>query len=279
MEKREEWHAALNNVLGDGSGEWLEAKLPFANFSIPSWLTTHDGVLYPNMIHTIEVQIIAGSGVETNGVICFDNMTSYSSGDVTIYEGYEINDFNMPDSTVGNWINSTDGSYSIISSDDAVEGDSSACLTYQLVGDQGWGGSVDMQFLPQGEDTVFTDMTGHLGISFWYKVTSPADVPANVGFTVKAFVNSTGGVEEWQRSVGGILADDSGEWTQVLVPFSAFAIPSWLTTYDGVLYQDQIAEIQFQILGRKAPRLMVVSALTTSEVMMMRKCRLIPFHK
>ena len=66
---------------------------------------------------------------------------------------------------------------------------------------------------------------------------------------VKVFVNSTGGTEEWHKTIGGVLADESGEWTRVLVPFESFAIPNWLTTHDGILYQDQIREIQFQILG------------------------------
>lgn len=245
----EEWHYALNNVIGDTSGEWQEAKLPFANFAIPSWLTTYDGVLYADQIHTIEIQVIANAmGIETNGNICFDNLTSYGGGDVEIFEGFDLNNFDNPTAGVGSWINSTEGSYSISASDDAVEGDSSACLSYTLVGDQGWGGSVDMQFLPASGE-VFTDMTGHLGIGFWYKVTAPADSASNVSFVVKVLVNSTGGTEEWHRTIGGVLGDDSGEWKQVLIPFGGLAIPNWMTTYDGILYEDQISEIQFQILG------------------------------
>ena len=249
----EQWHAALSNVIGDNSGEWQEAKIPFGNFAIPSWEATYDGVLYLDQIHTIEIQIVTNSmGIETNGIICFDNLTSYTAGDVTLYEGFKLNDFNSPSTRVNSWQNSTAGSYSLNPSDDTVEGDSAACLTYNLVGDQGWGGSVDMAFSPA--DTilgVFPDMTEHLGLSFWYKVTEPADIPGNVSFVVKVFVNSTGGTEEWQRTVGGVLANSSGEWVQVYIPFSSFAIPSWLTTYDGVLYQDQISDIQFQILAQE----------------------------
>lgn len=246
----EEWHAALTNILGDTSGDWQEAKIPFTNFSIPSWLTTYDGVLYLDQIYTIEMQVVTSMmGLETNGNICLDNLTSYSTGDVTIYDGYGLNDFENPSTTIGSWINSTAGSFTLYASDGAMEGDSAACVDYNLVADQGWGGSVDMQFLPLNDDTVFYDMTDHLGLSFWYKVNTPADVPGNVSFVVKAMVNSTGGVEEWHRTVGGVLANPSGEWTRVLIPFEAFAIPNWLTTYDGVLYQDRIREIQFQILG------------------------------
>ncbi len=246
----EEWDAALTNVLGDVSGEWQEAKIPFTNFSIPSWLTTYDGVLYLDKIVKIEMQIVTSTaGLETNGVACFDNMTSYSSGAVTIYDGYTLNNMDTPISNVGNWINSTGGSYNLYASEGGVSGDSSACVDYNLVADQGWGGSVDMQFSPADSGGVFPDMTGHLGISFWYKVNTPASTPGNVSFIVKVFVNSTGGEEQWYRTVGGVLANPSSEWTQVLIPFEAFAIPNWLTTYDGILYQDQINKIQFQILG------------------------------
>ncbi|MCB0550086.1 MAG: T9SS type A sorting domain-containing protein [Phaeodactylibacter sp.] len=249
----EQWHAALSNVIGDNSGEWQEAKIPFANFAIPSWEATYDGILYLDQIHTIEIQIVTSSvGLETNGVICFDNLTSYTAGDVTLYEGFKLNTLDDPENNVGSWINSTDGSFSLVASSDAAEGAGAGCLTYHLVGDQGWGGSVDVQFLPA--DTVsgvFPDMTEHLGISFWYKVPEPADAPGNVSFVVKLFVNSTGGTEEWHRTVGGVLANPSGEWGQLYIPFSSFNIPSWLTTFDGVLYQDQVAEIQFQILAQE----------------------------
>ena len=246
----EEWDASLTSVLGDASGQWQEATLPFLNFAIPSWLTTYDGVLYLNQITKIELQIVTSTvDLETNGNICFDNMTSYSTGNVTLYDGYTLNSYDTPASqdTVHSWINGS-GTYTIGSSADAVVGDSSVCVSYNLIADLSWGGSVDMQMLPAGD--VFPDMTGHLGISFWYKVTEPASVPANLAFTIKLFVNSTGGVEEWHKSVGGILGNTSGEWVQVYIPFSSFAIPNWLTTYDGILYQDQIAEIQFQIFGQ-----------------------------
>lgn len=246
----EEWHAALSNVIGDTSGEWQEAKIPFTNFSIPNWLPTYDGVLYQDQIHTIEMQVVCSTmGIETNGTICLDNLTSYSEGDVTIYPGFTLSGMNTPTTGVGSWINSNDGSYTITPSVDAAEGDSAVCVDYNIVGDQGWGGSVDLQFLPAGPDTIFADMTGHLGISFWYKVNMPAMEPGNVSFIVKIMVQSTGGIEEWHRTVGGVLADMSGEWVQVFIPFEAFAIPNWLTTYDGVLYQDAIREIQYQIQG------------------------------
>lgn len=251
QQQEEQWHASLNNVIGDVSGEWQEALIPFTSFAIPSWLPTHDGVLYLDSIYNIEMQIVAGSmGIETNGTICLDNLTSYKEASVDIFPGYTLNDMNAPGEGVGSWINSTDGSYAISASSDAAEGDSAVCVNYNLVADLSWGGSVDMQFLPQGEDTLlFEDMTGHLGVSFWYKVNTPPDTAGNISFVVKLLINSTGGPEEWHRTVGGLLNDMSGEWVQIYIPFTAFAIPSWQTSYDGVLYLDQIREIQFQLLG------------------------------
>ncbi len=249
--QEEEWHAGLSNILGDETGVWQEAKIPFTSFSIPSWLTTYDGILYLDKIKKIEMQVVCNvMGVETNGTICLDNLTAYSEGDVEIFPGYTLNDMNSPTTGVGSWINSETGSYSISATADAAEGDSAVCLSYNLVADLSWGGSVDMQFLPQGPDTtLFQDMSDHLGISFWYKVNTPPDTPSNIFFNVKLLVHSTGGDEEWHRSVGGLLADESGEWTQVYIPFTAFAIPNWQTTYDGILYGDQIYEIQFQLQG------------------------------
>jgi hypothetical protein len=46
-----------------------------------------------------------------------------------------------------------------------------------------------------------------------------------------------------------LLNDISGDCVQIYIPFTAFAIPSWQKSYDGILYLDQIREIQFQLLG------------------------------
>ncbi len=245
----EQWHANLNYVLGDTSGEWQDAKIPFTAFAIPSWETTYDGILHLDEIRHIEMQVVSGTmGTESNGTVCLDNLTSYNEGVVELFEGWVLNDMDAP-STVPNWINSNDGSHSLYQADGVV-GDSAACVNYNLIGDQGWGGSVDMEFLPlDTNDTYLPDMTDHLGISFYYKVNTPADVPGNVSFVVKIFVESTGGTEEYHRTIGGVLVDPSGEWVQVHSPFEAHAIPSWQNSYDNILYKDKITKVQFQILG------------------------------
>ena len=247
----EQWHANLNYVLGDDTGEWQEAKIPFSAFAIPSWETTYDGILHLDEIRQIEMQVVSGTmGTESNGTVCLDNLTSYNDGDVELFEAWELNSMEAP-STIPNWINSNDGSHSVYHADGVV-GDSAACVNYNLVGDQGWGGSVDMEFLPADtNDLYLPDMTDHLGISFYYKVNTPASTPGNVSFVVKIFVESTGGVEEYHRTIGGVLVDPSGDWVQVYSPFDAHAIPSWQTSYDGVLYQDKITKVQFQILGQE----------------------------
>ena len=246
----EQWHANLNNILGDDTGEWQEAKIPFSAFSIPSWETTYDGVLHLDEIRHIEMQVVSGTmGTESNGTICLDNLTSYNEGDVELFEGWVLNDMETPSTGVGSWINSDTGTYTLYHAIGVV-GDSAACVDYNLVADQSWGGSVDVQFTPADTNAAyFPDMTDHLGISFYYKVNTPADVPGNVSFVVKIMVESTGGTEEYHRTIGGVLADPSGDWVQVHSPFEAHAIPSWQTSYDGILYKDKITEIQFQILG------------------------------
>lgn len=243
---QEQWHASLGNILGDDSGEWQEAQLNFSAFAIPSWLETFDGVLYLDSITHIEMQIVTSTlDLQTVGEICLDNLTSFQE-DAILYEGHYLNDFENPlGGGVGSWINSTAGSYTLSNSGDAVEGDSSACLSYSIVGDQGWGGSVDMQYIPLNGAPMFQDFTEHLGLSVWYKVTMPVDTPANASFIVKLF-NGTER-EEWHKTVGGVLNNQEGEWVQMILPFDDFAIPNWLPTVDGILWRDSIMEVQFQI--------------------------------
>ena len=58
---------------------------------------------------------------------------------------------------IGNWINSTAGSHSLTGSADAAEGSGSVSLSYNLVADQSWGGSVDIQMTPSGD--TFEDLS------------------------------------------------------------------------------------------------------------------------
>ena len=239
----EEWHFSLYSVVGDASGEWVKMELPFSSFAIPGWLTTYDGVLYPDQIKEIQMQIVVSEGTTTAGEILVDNLSSYKAGGTSV--GTLLESFDESGS-IGSWQNSTAGSFSLTGSSDAVEGSGSVCLDYILIADQSWGGSIDMQFLPDG--TTYPDLAGEAGIRFNYKVNQPASVTNGVNVTVKLFINSTGGEEQWHGNLSSILDDASGAWQEAKLPFLNFGIPNWLTTYDGVLYLDQITKIEIQIV-------------------------------
>jgi len=243
---QEEWHGLVPNFLADDSGEWQEAKLNFSGLAIPNWLPTFDGVFYKDSIAGVVLQMVTNQiGLQTAGEVCLDNLTSFQEG-TTFYEGYYLNDCESPETTINSNQNSNAGSYVLSASDDAYAGDSSVCVSYGIVGDQGWGGSVDMNITPTNGAEVFQDFSDHLGISFWYKVNMPVDVPANASFVVKIFDGVAG--EQFHRSVGGMLNDASGEWTQVRMNFDDFATPNWLPSVNGVIDRDSITEVQFQIL-------------------------------
>lgn len=161
----------------------------------------------------------------------------------------EINQFESFDEVedLGSWQNTTEGSYTLTRvADDKVEGAASARLEYNLVADLSWGGSIDVQGAP-AEGTF--DFRGVTGLAMHYKAVVPASDPANVSFVFKLVDESTGVQEFWEQSVPGVLGDASGEWQQMLIPISGFAIPSWADQGDGSLDLEQITEWQFQVLS------------------------------
>ena len=111
---------------------------------------------------------------------------------------------------IGSWKNTDAGSFTLTGSADAKEGSGSIALSYNLVADQSWGGSVDIQMVPDG--ATFGDLSETEGISFWYKVITPASDVNTVNWTTKIFINSTGGTEEWYASLTGVINDMSGDW-------------------------------------------------------------------
>lgn len=150
-------------------------------------------------------------------------MACFLLGGIAGAQDVLLQSFDDPNA-IGNWMNSTAGSYSLASSSDAVEGTGSACLDYILIADQSWGGSVDMQFSPDEE--VFPDLSEDEGIRFNFKVTQPASVTNGVNLTAKLFINSGGGTEEWHASLSNVIGDASGAWKEAKIPFTNFAIPS-----------------------------------------------------
>ncbi len=148
--------------------------------------------------------------------------------------------------TLNSWQNGG-SSATLATSDDFVEGTGSLDWTYQIVSGESWGGSYDIQINPLGD--YHDDLSAHEGLSLYYKALDVADPEGIAGFTVKLFIESSGGTEQWQFTIPGLLADTTGEWKQILLPFAAFAIPEWeLDVYDSVLYPDKITEIQMQII-------------------------------
>ena len=193
------------------------------------------------------MQIVSGNGITTTGEILIDGLSAYSGGG-TGNVGELLESFDAIGS-IGNWINSNTGSYSLTSIADGVEGEGAACLDYILIADLDWGGSVDLQFNAGEEGEVYPDMSGDQGIRFNYKVNQPASVTEGVSLNVKLFINSTGGQEEWHAALTSVIGDTSGEWQEAALPFENFSIPSWLETFDGVLYLDQVFRIEMQIVS------------------------------
>jgi endo-1,4-beta-xylanase len=147
---------------------------------------------------------------------------------------------------INSWGNG--GSSGILAtSDDFVEGTGSLDWTYEIVAGESWGGSYDIQLNPSGD--YHADLSVQDGLSFYYKVLDGADPAGIASFTVKLIIESTGGTEQWQYTVAGMLDDDSGEWQEALMPFAGFAIPDWdENVFDSVLYADMITEIQMQVI-------------------------------
>jgi len=157
--------------------------------------------------------------------------------------------FDNPDHIDG-WVNGDNSSQTLEASDDNTQGEASLHWTYTVDPTEDWGGSADIELMMDGE--FLTDLSGYDGMSLDYKVLEPAS-PADGGasFNVKIFVESGEegeGTEEWHQTVSGILSDESGEWQTAEILFEDFAIPDWLTTYDGVLYADRIQKIEMQVI-------------------------------
>ncbi|REL38120.1 T9SS C-terminal target domain-containing protein [Rhodohalobacter sp. SW132] len=157
--------------------------------------------------------------------------------------------FDNPDDLNG-WVNGTNSSQTLESSDDNTQGEASLHWTYTVDPSEDWGGSADIELMMEGE--MLTDLSGYDGMSLDYKVLEPVS-PANGGasFNVIIFVESGEegeAVEEWHHTVSGLLDDESGEWQTAEMLFEDFAIPGWQDTHDGVLYEDQIQKIQIQVI-------------------------------
>ena len=141
------------------------------------------------------------------------------------------------------WDNGS-GSHTITIIADTVEGTGALQLDYNVVGDLDWGGSVDMQFHPDG-GAVFPDMADNTHISIFYKVLQPITGSANLTFQI--FDASLPGYD-WQYTASNVLNDESGNWQRILIPISALQIPSWQNPPGGAtLNPSTIEKILIQI--------------------------------
>ncbi|MDG5767560.1 T9SS type A sorting domain-containing protein [Balneolales bacterium ANBcel1] len=151
----------------------------------------------------------------------------------------------------GHWDNGG-GVSTFAVSDDAVQGDHSIEWTYEVIAGEGWGGSSDIQLQPTNDQ--FPVLSDYEELRLSYKIVDPID-GGSANFNAVLFTQHDEGRIPWVIAVDLNLADDSGDWIEVVLPFEAFAVPAWETqTEDDYPNLDQIAEIQMQIaLGSDDP--------------------------
>lgn len=154
--------------------------------------------IFKNDFH-IKTQLMKNKLYTLFIAILFTNGMAYS-------QDILLESFDDP-AAIGNWQNSTAGSYSLTAAAEHTEGTGAVSLEYNLVGDQGWGGTVDMQM--NAASGNYGDLSVSDGISFWYKVVTPASVTAGAVWNTKLYVNSTGGTEEWHAAIGTVIGDAS----------------------------------------------------------------------
>lgn len=137
------------------------------------------------------------------------------------------------------------GSFTLDTSDDAVQGSGSLDWTYEVASGEDWGGSSDIQMQADGD--YFQDFSEHDGLSFHHKIID-AIAGGSATFTVKIFSEDESGINEWHHDAALDLGDDSAEWQVVEMPFDAFAVPSWQAEGDEVLNLAQVTEVQMQVI-------------------------------
>lgn len=248
------WEYNAGNIYGDATGAWQEVLIPFEDLAIPSWQNPSGSeVLALDMLYEVGIQIITQAGVTTTGEVCYDNVVSYmdtatGGGGDTLPE-IMIEDFDdIAEFGNGNsWSNGTNTTFNITASSDMVEGSGAMCVDYLMDADLSWGGSIDWAIYPDDATQPFlTDLTGYDGIRFDYKTTTPADTAGRITLVSKIWLNNG---EEWHASAGAIPDDTTGAWQEVVLEFDDFAIPSWITQVDGILYLDSISHIEMQLIA------------------------------
>ncbi|QXD14031.1 T9SS type A sorting domain-containing protein [Rhodocaloribacter litoris] len=268
----EDWYTESGDVYTDASGEWKVWTVPLVDLGLPGQTVPAGGFSRPGCQAGGDPLQTSGcwSGLLGNGKLDLDKIGSLTieftgpqagaANDSTLFGTivfdelyvsgvrYELlGSFDDP-GALAHWKNSNAGSYTLEATTDTTQGSGAIDLTYNLVGDQGWGGSVDIQRdLNAGQ--FFPDMTARTHLSLFYKVLEPASDPASVWVNLKLFDYSTGQKEEWHYSnVVNVLDDTTGQWRRLLLPLDGFAIPSWVGERgDETLNLDQIGGWQLQV--------------------------------
>jgi hypothetical protein len=212
---------------------------------------------------------LQGTDSTAFGTIAFDNV-HVSGVRYNLLNGFD----NI--ASLEKFQNTTAGNHSFAASTDTVQGSGSLNWTYNLVADQGWGGSVGFNYnAPNGH---FPNMSERSHISLFYKVVEPVSNP-NANFQFKLIDNSSGTDEVWEFHTYGMLNDTSGEWQRLLIPLTqrdtggpndeGFVIPPWVSGAargDETLNLNNIRGIRVEIgapQGQTANGVVLIDRLTT----------------
>jgi hypothetical protein len=232
----ERWRLERTASLESGVSTWQELRLPFAAFELPSWLPQGNGNLNLGEITNWEIEIVAETGgVEKiiSGSIDLDALSLYVEPSYSlVLENFEdLEGIGFSTNTT------TDPGITLTTVDETpFEGSASVQADYNFVADAGsdtgnaWGGSVTIA----GPGSGFA-LDGYAGLAFRYRTITPIGLEAPIVLNLKLVDDSDGVAEYWQTEIDGVLTDTSGEWTEILVPFTSLQLPEWVPQGNGEL--------------------------------------------
>lgn len=242
----EDWYAEDNAMLEAQPG-WNTFSVPLetvpgccgsGGFNRPGWSgITGNDQLDLDKVGGFQLEFVAPAGASSGdstvaGTVVWDNFR---------VEGVRYNTVSSFEAApTTEQLQSNAGSYTVsTNTDDKILDAASMQVDYSVVGDQGWGGELDLFWEPDGAAT-FGEMASRTHLSVFYKVLTPASAGGTFG--VRVF----DGAELFVYESTDVMVDDSGNWNRFLVPFNEMTIPSWCgCADDGVLNRDNIVRVQF----------------------------------
>ena len=217
----------------------------------------------------LDLDKIAGFQLEFTGPQ-YGEVADSSTAGVIVYDAFYATGVrydlleSFDDGEDGGWVNGT-GSQAWTVLADTVEGTGSLQWDYNVIGSESWGGSADVQVLPESGDH-FADLTDNTHISVFYKVLEPLDGEGNLIFKLFDAESQANGYT-WEYNASGVLDNDTGNWERLLIPIDGFQIPSWQNPPAGAeLDRAAIREIQFQVIvgsGGEANGSIIFDRMTT----------------